>query len=250
MQKNSPHNVLIIGANSAIAEATSLIFARQGCHLYLVGRTKEKLNILSEKLITAGASHVDQKIADINDFDNHELLLKKSWDSLKTIDLLFIAHGTLSDQTACKDNFEKTKKELNTNLLSVISLLTAAASRFEKQKSGAIAVISSVAGDRGRQSNYIYGTAKGALDIFLQGLRNRLHANKVQVLTIKPGFVRTTMTAHLQQGLLYSDPEFVAKDIFKAIQSQKDVLYTPWFWRWIMLIMQIIPETLFKRLKL
>lgn len=161
-----------------------------------------------------------------------------------------IAYGTLSDQKACENNVEMTLQELNINALSVIALLTRLAPYFEAQGEGCIAVISSVAGDRGRQSNYVYGTAKGALSIFLQGLRNRLHKSGVQVLTIKPGFVDTPMTAEFPKGPLWASPEKVALDIEKAIENKCNVLYTPSFWFLIMAIIRNVPESIFKRLSL
>jgi short-subunit dehydrogenase len=140
---------------------------------------------------------------------------------------------------------------LDVNFLSVVSLLTPLANRFEANKHGTLAVISSVAGDRGRQSNYVYGAAKSGLDAFLQGLRNRLSKAGVHVVTVKPGFVATPMTAHLpQQGPLWAQPDDVAEGIVKAIDKQKDVVYLPGFWALIMLIIRLIPERIFKRLNL
>jgi short-subunit dehydrogenase len=129
-------------------------------------------------------------------------------------------------------------------------MLTPIADFFEKQKHGVITVISSVAGDRGRQSNYIYGSAKAGLSVYLDGLRNRLYSAGVAVVTIKPGFVDTPMTAHLKKGFLFASPEKVARDILRAIEKRKCVVYTPWFWRWIMFVIKSIPETIFRKLKL
>jgi len=129
-------------------------------------------------------------------------------------------------------------------------LLTPIANRFERQGFGCIAVISSVAGDRGRQSNYIYGTAKGALTIFLQGLRNRLHKSGVHVLTIKPGFVDTPMTSEFKKGLLGVGPESIAKGSHRAIARKKNVVYLPWFWRGVMALIKAVPERIFCRLAL
>jgi short-subunit dehydrogenase len=128
--------------------------------------------------------------------------------------------------------------------------LSILANYFEKRGEGTLAAISSVAGDRGRQSNYVYGTAKAAVNAYLQGLRNRLYSKGVHVLTIKPGFVDTPMTAHLKQGPLFASVDQVARDIVKAIEKKKCIIYTPWFWRWIMLVIRLIPESLFRRLKL
>jgi short-subunit dehydrogenase len=124
------------------------------------------------------------------------------------------------------------------------------ANRFEAQKHGSIAVITSVAGDRGRQSNYVYGTAKGAVTIFLQGLRNRLHKSGVQVLTIKPGFVDTPMTAGIKKGPLWASPDTIASAIVRSMETRRDVVYTPWFWLEIMAMVRMIPEKIFKSMRL
>ena len=166
------------------------------------------------------------------------------------IDVVLIAHGTLPDQRACEASFATTRSALETNAISVISLLTHLANRFERQRGGSIAVVSSVAGDRGRQSNYVYGTAKGALSLFLQGLRNRLHGRGVDVITIKPGFVDTPMTAGMAKGALWAQPESIARGIVKAIERGRSVAYVPGFWAPIMWVIRSLPETLFKRLRL
>ena len=142
------------------------------------------------------------------------------------------------------------RDSININFTSVAGFITILANYFEKMGEGTIAVISSVAGDRGRQSNYIYGAAKGGVTKFLQGLRNRLSQKNIQVLTIKPGLVDTPMTAHLPKNPLYVKPDFVAKSIIRAIEKKKDVIYVPEYWRLIMWVIIHIPEFIFKRLKL
>ena len=139
---------------------------------------------------------------------------------------------------------------MQTNALSTISLLTIIANRFEANKDGTIAVISSVAGDRGRASNYVYGSAKACLNVYLQGLRHRLSGSGVNVLTVKPGFVDTPMTETFEKGPLWASPEQVAWDIRRAIARRRTVIYTPWFWRWIMLIIRLVPTPVFHRTKL
>jgi decaprenylphospho-beta-D-erythro-pentofuranosid-2-ulose 2-reductase len=129
-------------------------------------------------------------------------------------------------------------------------LLTLIGNRFEEQRNGCIAVISSVAGDRGRQSNYVYGAAKGALTVFLSGLRNRLVKAGVTVITIKPGFVDSPMTASFRKGFLWVSPAVVGRGVYRAIVSRKDVVYLPWYWRYIMMAVVLIPERMFKRLSL
>ena len=245
--------VVLFGATSAIAEQVARQLVAQGASLYCIGRQPEKLSALMDDLkVRAGAT---QRIAgcsaDLTHSAQHASLIDDAEQHLGSIDAVLIAHGTLPDQAACIANPETTLEQLNTNALSVISLLTHLANRMEKQQRGVIAMISSVAGDRGRQSNYVYGAAKGMVSIFLQGLRNRLASANVAVVTIKPGFVDTPMTAGLSKGgPLWASPEKVARGIVKAMHQGKSVVYLPWFWRPIMLIIRHIPEALFKRMSL
>ncbi len=242
--------MLIIGATSEIAQATAKLFAQQHDALFLVGRNTEKLEAIAADLKVRGAHQVDYMALDLNEFDQHLSMIEQADKCLEGIDTVLVAHGTLDDQKACEQDYAKTEQALRTNFLSVVSLLTPIANRLEKQHYGCIAVISSVAGDRGRQSNYIYGTAKGALTLFLQGLRNRLHSANVCVLTIKPGFVDTPMTASFKKGALWAKPETIAYGIYRAIKRRKNSVYLPWFWWPIMMIIRLIPEAIFKRMKL
>ncbi len=216
----------------------------------MVGRNAGKLAAVAQDLSVRSGGEVDYAVADVNDFGVHQDLIQRAVDSLAGLDTVFIAHGTLSDQKRCEQEFALAAREFNTNLLSVVSLLTPIANRFERQGHGCIAVISSVAGDRGRQSNYIYGTAKGALTIFLQGLRNRLHRSGVHVLTVKPGFVDTPMTRGFKKGLLWVGPETIAKGIHNAVVQKKNVVYLPRFWRGVMALIKAAPERVFCRLAL
>jgi len=243
-------NILILGATSAIAEKFAQNLARQNCRYYLVSRNQARLDNIADDLKIRGAGEVICHAMDLTETAKHEPLVQDAVNKIGKIDVVLIAYGSLGDQAACESSVELTLRELNTNCLSVISLSTLLANVMEKQASGCLAVISSVAGDRGRQSNYIYGTAKGALTIFLQGLRNRLAKKGVQVLTIKPGFVDTPMTKDFNKGLLWVSPDNIARGIEKAIQRRKDVVYLPFFWRYIMLIIKLIPERLFKKLSL
>ncbi len=241
-------NILIIGATSAIATATARLWASEGHKLYLLARDEERLAALAADLKLRGAPNVHTAKFAANELAGHQKMIEQAIAALNSLDVVLIAHGTLADQKACARDFELTLQELNTNTTSVLSLLTHLATKLEEQKSGTLAVIGSVAGDRGRQSNYVYGTAKGAVAIFLQGLRQRLAKSKVHVLTIKPGFVDTPMTEAFTKGLLWASPATVAKDIAKAVAAQKDVIYTPWFWRWVMLVIKMVPEKIFKKL--
>lgn len=242
--------ILIIGATSAIAEATARVYAKNGAQLYLLARNNERLQTMSLDLSVRGADSVEHATLDVNDIQSHQQHLKTALESLGHIDIALIAHGTLPDQQACEQNTELALNELQTNGISTVTLLSELANIFAEQKQGTIAVISSPAGDRGRQSNYVYGAAKACVSVFAQGLRNRLFASGVNVLTIKPGFVDTPMTAEFKKGLLWAQPEAVAKGIVKAIEKGKAQVYLPWFWLFIMTIILHIPETIFKRLKL
>lgn len=242
--------VLIVGATSAIAEATARIFAGAGDALFLVGRRADRLEAMAQDLKVRGAPAVHHRTMDINALDDHAAMLDEAEAALGGLDTVLVAHGTLPDQAACQTSVETMLEELRTNAISTIALLTLLATRFETQGGGTVAVITSVAGDRGRQSNYVYGTAKAAVDTFLEGLRQRLHKSGVQVVTIKPGFVDTPMTAAFDKGALWAKPEAAARHIHRAIERGVDVAYVPPFWRVIMLVIRGIPRRVFKRLKL
>lgn len=240
----------MVGATSAIVHETAKLFAANKTKLFLVGRTEARLNAVKDDLQVRGAEQISTMVLDLTNLDRHQELVDAAVDALGGLDAVLIGHGTLGNQESSEQDVSETMQELTTNCTSVISLLTIMANYFEKQKHGCIAVISSVAGDRGRKSNYVYGTAKGAVHIFLQGLRNRLFESGIQVVTIKPGFVDTPMTASMPKNFLFAKPETVGKGIYNAMTKGKDVVYLPGFWRLIMMVIKGIPEFLFKRLSL
>jgi decaprenylphospho-beta-D-erythro-pentofuranosid-2-ulose 2-reductase len=242
--------ILIVGATSAIAHETSRCFAKDGAEFFLVARSPEKLEDIGNDLKVHGAKRTETFLLDVTDFDRHQEMIETAISTLDGLDMVLISHGTLGDQQKCQVSVSETLKEFTTNCTSVISLLTILAGYFEQQKRGCIAVISSVAGDRGRQSNYVYGAAKGALSVFLQGLRNRLSKSGVAVVTVKPGLIDTPMTATVKKGLLAASAKGVGEGIYRAMKQRKEVVYLPWFWRPIMLIVRNIPETVFKRLSM
>jgi decaprenylphospho-beta-D-erythro-pentofuranosid-2-ulose 2-reductase len=240
--------ILIIGATSAIAEASARLFAQSGDHLFLVARNQAQLNAVAADLRVRGSPVVATYVMDANDFDAHVPMLSAAEQALGKLDTVLIAHGTLSDQQACQQSVELTMKEIKTNALSVIALLTHIANQFEKQRQGTIVVISSVAGERGRQSNYVYGSAKAMVTAFMSGLRQRLYKSGVSVVTIKPGFVDTPMTANLKlPSALTTSAAAVGREIQRSVNGRKDVIYAPWFWAPIMKIIRGIPESAFKR---
>lgn len=234
--------VLIVGATSAIAEETARRFAANGDRLFLVARNAEHLQTIAADLRLRGAHEVHTAVFEATDYETHADLVTSVEKALNGLDVALIAHGTLPDQSACQQAFEQTQTEFAINTLSVISLLTPLANHFQEIRHGILGVITSVAGDRGRQSNYVYGSAKGCLNIFLEGLRHRLARYGVTVLTIKPGFVDTPMTKDFTKGVLWASPATVAQDIYRAVEKRRSVIYTPWFWRWIMLVIRLTPK--------
>ena len=197
-----------------------------------------------------GAVRTATATLDVTDFAAHAAVIDEAERELGGLDLVLIAHGTLSNQDECEESVDALRREYDINALSVMALLTPIANRFAKQGFGDIAVISSVAGDRGRLSNYVYGSAKAAVTAFLSGLRQRLQKSGVNVLTIKPGFVDTPMTKDFPKGALWAQPGDIAAGIVKAIDKRRSVVYLPWFWSLIMLVIRSVPEFVFKRVKL
>lgn len=242
--------VLVLGATSAIAQSTVRLLAARGASLYLVGRNPERLEAVAKDARTRGAAQVHTEALDLDDLARHEALVERAATALGGLDGALLAHGILGNQEAAQRSYAEAEKVLRTNFLSAVSLLTPLANRFEAQKSGTLVVISSVAGDRGRQSNYVYGASKGALSVFLQGLRNRLAHSGVAVVTVKPGFVDTPMTADVKKNALFATPDKVARGIVRAADARKDEVYLPGFWGPIMFAIRGIPERVFKRMKL
>ncbi len=242
--------ILVIGASSAIAQHCIRIWADRGEAFFLVARNHEILQTIARDAIARGAAQVDFYCVDLNEIEEHPKLLEAAKVALGHIDIVLIAHGTLSKQLDCQLSVETTLTEIQTNALSVISLLTYVANDFEARRAGTISVISSVAGDRGRASNYVYGSAKAMISEFTSGLRQRLFRSNVTVTTIKPGFVDTPMTAEFQKGLLWAKPASVARAIVIAIDKKKDVVYVPAFWWGVMMLIKTLPTAIFKKIKL
>lgn len=243
--------IVIIGATSAIASACGKKWATAGAEFFLVARDLAKLDLIKADLVVRGAKSVTVYQMDLTDITAHQEMLAESLKSLHQIDIVLFAAGTLPDQSKCENSPSLMLKEVNVNAVSVMALLTIIANQLQLQRCGNIAVISSVAGDRGRPSNYVYGSAKAALSTFCEGLRARMFKYEVYVTDIKPGFVDTPMTRGLElPTLLLSSPDKVASIIVKGISKKRNVLYVPGYWWFIMQIIKYIPQFIFKKLDL
>ena len=242
--------ILVLGATSGIAEATCRVWASEGASLFLVARNAEKLAAVAADLKVRGALYVDTAVSDLDDTDKHPELLAHAINSLTGLDVAYLAHGILGDQTHAETEFAAADQIIHTNFTAPVSLLTWLANHMVQRKAGVLAVISSVAGDRGRKSNYVYGASKAGLSAFLGGLRNRVDREGVTVLTIKPGPVKTAMTSSMKGSEKFADVNAVAKTIASAVAAKKDTLYVPFQWQPIMFIIRNIPERVFKKLNL
>lgn len=240
--------VLIIGAKSDIAKATAREYAKNGYNLYLAARNSSELEEFANDVTIRTQKTVKLIELDILHYESHQ----NFYDQLKEKPLGVIsAVGYLGDQKKAQSDFKETQKIIDSNYTGVVSLFNIIADDFEKRKSGFMVGISSVAGERGRKSNYIYGAAKASLTAYLSGLRNRLYDAKVHVLTVKPGFVATKMTEDMDlPEKLTAQPEEVAKSIYQAQQKGSNVLYTKWVWKYVMVIIKMIPEWKFKSMNI
>jgi len=239
--------VLILGATSTIARATAEAFARQGYPLFLAARDQQELKHIVDDLTIRYGITVQYGYFEAEDFAAHAAFFTQVLKITHALAGVLLAFGYMGDKSP-GSNTQEDIKIINTNFTGAVSILNHCADYFASQREGFIIGISSVAGDRGRQSNYIYGAAKGALSLYLQGLRNRLFKYNVKVITIKPGFVDTPMTFGKKGIFLAATPAYVGKRIVSALN--KNVVYIPWFWCFIMQIIKLIPESIFKRLKL
>jgi short-subunit dehydrogenase len=241
--------ILIIGATSAIAQSAARLWAAQGATLHLLARNAERLTAIAQDLRVRGAAEVGTGVLDANDLDGHEAAFDAARVALGGFDVALIAHGTLPDQDQCSGSVARTLAEFATNGTSTIAMMTRLAAVFEAQGEGTLAVISSVAGDRGRASNAIYGAAKAAVTAYASALRQRLGRHGVNVLTIKPGFVDTPMTRGFAKGALWASADAVAAGIVRAVDRRRSVVYLPGFWWPVMMAIKALPEFAFRRLK-
>lgn len=248
---HTPKRYLVLGATSGIAEATCRIWAAQGANLFLVGRSAEKVEAVAADLRVRGAAYVDTAVLNLDDLQHHPDLLAHAITSLGGLDVAYLAMGVLGDQPTAEQDAAQAERILHTNLTAPVSLLTWLANFCVKQGHGTLAVLSSVAGDRGRKSNYVYGASKAGLTAFVDGLRNRVDREGVAVLTIKPGPVKTSMTAGMKGNEKFADPAKVAKTIADRVaKGTGGILYVPGIWWPIMTVIKLIPDAVFKKLNL
>jgi short-subunit dehydrogenase len=241
--------VMIVGATSAIARATAAAFAAQGHEIYLAGRNADELERIAADLAIRYRINARWGIFIAEDMASHAGFFNQAMAEMGEMRGVVLAMGMLGDQQAARD-FPLGAEVIMVNFTAAASILSHCANYLEARKQGFIIGISSVAGDRGRQSNYPYGAAKAGLSAYLQGLRNRLFHSGVRVITVKPGFVDTAMTYGMAGLFLVASPQYMGERIVAALNKSADVVYLPWFWRYIMLIIKNIPEAIFKKLKL
>ncbi len=241
-------NIVILGATSAIAQSVAQQYCASDANFILVARNTEKLDIVKNNLESIGAKSVTTYVLDFDLIDKQKEFVQYLDTKSIVIDLVFVAYGVLHDQTECEHNVDKAVEQIYSNYNSVVLLVTMLSTLLEKNKTGCIAVITSVAGDRGRKSNFIYGSAKAGVTTFLEGLRYKLYDAGITVITLKPGFIDTPMTKDCKKGLLWVSSDVAAKYIVKAIKKKKSVAYIPPFWFWIMLIIRMIPNIIFRKL--
>ncbi len=244
-------NVLIVGATSTIARHVAVQLAARGARLHLAARDEAEAGRIGHDLEVRRGAEVSWDSFEATDYDRHERLLDSADEEMGGLDGLLVAVGMLGDQARAEDDPAHLRDVIEVNYGAPASLITAAANRFEEQGHGWITALSSVAGDRGRPSNYAYGSAKAGLTAFLEGLRGRLHGSGVHVLTVKPGPTDTKMTFGMDDPPpLMAEPERVAKRIVWAIEKEKDVCYAPPIWRYIMAAIRLIPTPMFKKIDL
>lgn len=243
-------SVLILGATSSIARATAASYAAEGHNVFVAARDADEAGRIASDLRIRHGVDTASGAFDALEYDEHPAFIASVEEELGPIEVAVIAFGVMGDQDESEGDFEAARRVIDTNYTGAASVCEAVAARMIERKGGSIVGITSVAGDRGRKSNYVYGSAKGAFALYLQGLRNRLHDAGVHVLTVKLGFVDTRMTFGMETAIPVADPEDAGRAIYEAERRRQNQLYYPRFWRGIMGVIKAIPESLFKRLSL
>ena len=240
--------VLLLGAASDMAVAIARKMASKGYAIQLAARNAQRLQALCSDIEVRYQTGCTLHEFDAIDFASHA----NFFNSLsQKPDVTICVFGYLGENEIARVNWNESEKIIHSNYTGAVSILNIASNYYLEQKKGTIVGISSVAGERGRQSNYIYGSAKAGFTAYLSGLRNRMFREGVHVVSVQPGFVYTRMTESIKlPPLLTAKPEQVADTVYTAIQNKKNTVYVKWFWRWIMLIIKCIPEFMFKKMKL
>lgn len=243
-------SVLILGATSPIARAISYEYAKRGQPVALAARDGEEVARYAADIAIRHRIQCRGYAFDARDYDSHARTVAQAAEELGPIDVGVIAFGDLGDRQRSLDDPAAARVVLETNFVGAASVAEALATHMSPRRSGVIVGVSSVAGDRGRYSNYFYGSSKGAFSLYLQGLRARLYHEGVHVLTVKPGLIDTPMTWGLRGRIPIATPESLARAIARGVDRRRDVIYHPWFWRWVMTLIKGIPESRWKRIKI
>lgn len=241
-------NVVVFGGTSAIAEALCLRLAQRIASLTLIARNEEKLSTVVERISRRYSGSIRCVIADLRELGQHVTLVRTVLGGLESVDYIVLAHGVLPDQEELNTDYEQAMELFTLNATAMISLTELCTRHLEGQGHGTIAVLSSVAGERGRKRMIVYSAAKSAVSTYCEGLRLRALDHGVHVVVLKPGVILTPMTQDRIRTPLDSTVERAAKAIDCAMSKRQGVAYIPWFWRPIMAIVRILPEWLFRRL--
>lgn len=244
-------HILILGATSAIAHSLAKKYANEGSHAFtLLGRNEQRLYSCALELKAIGDHQVDVQIVDFLNATSIIQIIDESIQKYGSIDIAVLAQGSLTEQEKAKKDLQYLKDEFMLNAMSIIIPAQYIGNHFKEIGKGILIGIGSVAGERGRKGNYAYGSSKSAIHTFLSGLRNDIGNEKIRIMTIKPGFVATPMTAHLKQSPLFVKPDYIAKEIMRGIEQGIDVMYIPSYWRLIMMIIRALPEKIFMKLNI
>lgn len=240
--------LIVFGATSAICHALLKRYAQAQAEFFLVARDAQKLAVVAADLEVRGGIVKGNAVYDFNESAEHEKAMMQAIAELGGIDIALVAHGTLPDQSECETSALALQTCIEDNFTSAAVIIQSCASQLAQQGAGTLAVISSVAGDRGRKSNYFYGAAKAGIDTLVQGLQGRFSGSQIRVVNIKPGMIASPMTAHMQHGAIWSTPEAIAPAIHRAISQGRALVYVPGYWRLIMLIIRTLPTRIMAKL--
>ena len=242
--------IIILGATSAIAEATARLYAGEGAELLLVARQPERLMTIAADLKLRGAARIEMAVRDLADCDDVAGAFVGFVETLGGVDHVLLAYGVLGDQKAAEQNPAEAQASLGINFASAAAWTLVAAEVLERQGHGSLVVLGSVAGDRGRRANFVYGAAKAGLATLVEGIAHRFAGKGPRAVIVKPGPVVTPMTDGFanRKGPMWATSETVAKIVRRAANRGGPVVYAPWFWRWIMLVIRLLPVPVFNRL--